>query len=91
MQSVNVENWTYCRYQKGTFLAFISFGADPASIEEGRLEYYVTVLEEEQTEVFQEQFQTLSDACMFLNANYGDWTFENQTGEKTGCSTCAAH
>lgn len=91
MQSVNTKNWTYTRYQKENFIAFITFGADPASILEDRLEYYVTVLEDEINEFFQEKFESLSSACVFLNANYGDWTFEDQTGAKTGCSTCAAH
>lgn len=91
MQCVNVENWSYCRYQSGTFLAFISFGADPESIALDRLDYFVTVLENEEKEVFQKQFESLNSACLFLNETYGDWSFENQTATKSGCSTCAAH
>lgn len=92
MQCVNIENWTFCRYQNGTFMAMISFGADPESLKEDRLEYYVTVLENEEKEVFQQKFMDLADACLFLNANYGDWTFEDQTAAtESGCSTCAAH
>lgn len=91
MQCVNIENWTYCRYEKGTFMALISFGANPESMADDRLEYYVTVLENEEKEVFQERFDSLSDACFYLNENYSDWTFENQTATKSGCSTCAAH
>lgn len=91
MLSVNTENWTYCRYEKENFLAQITFGADPESISEDRLEYYVTVLQDELHEVFQKKFTTLTEACLYLNTNYQDWGFANQTGEKTGCSTCAAH
>ena len=91
MLSVNSKNWTYSRYHKGDFLAMVTFGADPESMEEDRLEYYVTVLENEIHESFQEKFNSLADACLFLNANYGDWTFEDQTAPKSGCSTCAAH
>lgn len=91
MQSVNTSNWTYSRYNNGNFMALVTFGADPESIQEDRLEYYVTVLENEINETFQQQFPTLAEACMFLNANYGDWTFEDQTAPKSGCSTCAAH
>jgi hypothetical protein len=91
MQSVNLKNWSYSRYNNGNFMALITFGADPESIEEDHLEYYVTVLENEIHESFQEKFTSLADACMFLNANYGDWAFEDQTAPKTGCSTCAAH
>jgi hypothetical protein len=91
MQCVNTENWTYCRYQKDSFLAMITFGADPESLAENRLEYYVTVLENEEREVFQEKFSNLTDACLFLNETYGDWGLEDQTATKSGCSTCAAH
>ena len=91
MLSVNTKNWTFTRYNKGDFMAMITFGADPESMEEDRLEYYVTVLQNEINETFQEKFHSLADACLFLNANYGDWAFEDQTAAKTGCSTCAAH
>jgi hypothetical protein len=91
MQSVNVKNWTYCRYTKGDFMALITLGADTESLEQGCLEYYVTVLENEVHESFQKKFSGLSEACLYLNAQYSDWAFEDQTAPKTGCSTCAAH
>ncbi len=91
MQCVNIENWTYCRYEKGDFMAMVTFGADPESMREDRLEYFVTVLENEEKEVFQASFDSITDACIYLNESYGDWTFEDQTATKSGCSTCAAH
>jgi hypothetical protein len=91
MPSVNLENWTFCRYEQGTMLAMISFGADPETFDQGVLDYYVTVLENEDTEIFQKKFDNLPEACLFLNENYSDWTFEDQTATKSGCSTCAAH
>lgn len=91
MQSVNTDNWTFCRYMNDTFLAMISFGADPETIAEDRLDYFVTVLQNEDTEIFQQKFESLSEACLYLNEKYGDWTFEDQTAAKSGCSTCAAH
>ncbi len=91
MQCVTVENWSYCRYENKNFMALISFGANPESLQEDRLEYYVTVLENEDQEVFQERFDSLTDACLYLNDHYADWTFEDQTFTKSGCSTCAAH
>lgn len=91
MLSVTTKNWTFSRYHKGDFMALITFGADPESVEADRLEYYATVLQNEIHETFQEKFNSLADACLFLNANYGDWAFEDQTAAKTGCSTCAAH
>lgn len=91
MRCVNNENWTYCRYLQGQFMSMITFGADPESVKEDRLEYYVTVLENEEKEVFQQQFESLSEACLFINQNYADWSFEDQSVKKEGCSTCAAH
>lgn len=91
MQRVNLENWTYCRYENGDFMALVTFGADPESIAADRLDYYVTVLESEEKEVFQERFGSLGEACLFLNQKYGDWSFNDQTATKSGCSTCAAH
>jgi hypothetical protein len=91
MQSVNTDNWSFCRYEKENFLAQITFGADPESLLEDRLEYYVTVLQDEETEIFQKKFMTLTEACLYLNANYRDWNFLDQTATKSGCSTCAAH
>lgn len=91
MQCVTIENWSYCRYERGNFMALISFGADPEGLLEDRLEYYVTVLEDENKEIFQQQFNSLSEACIYLNENYSDWSFNDQTATKSGCSTCAAH
>jgi hypothetical protein len=91
MNIVNTDNWTFCRYTSSNFMAFITFGADTESIQNERLDYFVTVLEDEDKEIFQEQFASLADACVFLNENYHDWTFENQTISKSGCSSCAAH
>ena len=91
MQSVNLNNWTYCRYETGNFMALITFGADPESLIQDNFQYYVTVLENEEKEVFQESFTSLAEACLYLNENYQDWTFNDQTATKSGCSTCAAH
>lgn len=91
MQCVNAENWTYCRFENQNFMALITFGADPESIQDDRLEYYVTVLEDEEKEIFQKSFDSLAEACLYLNENYGDWKFNDQTATKSGCSTCAAH
>lgn len=91
MQRITLNNWTYCRFQNEKFKALITFGASPVSITEDRLEYYVTVLNADECEVFQKDFDTLSSACLYINENYKDWTFEDQSATKSGCSTCAAH
>jgi hypothetical protein len=91
MQCVNLENWTYCRFEMGQFMALITLGADPESLSHDSFQYYVTVLENEEKEVFQETFHSLSEACLYLNENYAEWSFNDQTATKSGCSTCAAH
>lgn len=91
MQCVNTENWSYCRYENKNFMALITFGMGPEALAEDRMEYYVTVLEGEEKEVFQAPFESLSEACLYLNENYSDWTFNDQLAPKSGCSTCAAH
>lgn len=91
MQCVNIENWSYCRYEKDDFMALITFGSNPEKMDEDRLEYYVTVLEKEEKEIFQETFDSITEACLFLNQNYADWSFNDQMVPKSGCSTCAAH
>jgi hypothetical protein len=72
-------------------MALITFGMGPESLSDDKIDYYVTVLENEIQEVFQQEFSSLSEACIYLNENYGDWTFEDQTATKSGCSSCAAH
>lgn len=91
MQHVNTKNWTYCRFLKGNVMAMISFGASPESVALDRLDYYVTVLEDEEKEIFQKEFSSLNEACFYLNEHYGDWDFEDQTAPKSGCSSCSAH
>ena len=88
---VNIKNWTHCRYVKGDFMAFISFGSGPETVDKDDLDYFVTVLENSEKEVFQATFSHLSEACLYLNEKYSDWTFEDQMAPKSGCSTCAAH
>lgn len=91
MHHINTENWQYCRYENGPFMAFISFGADPESALNDEFDYYVTVLENEEIEVFQKKFNDLALACLFINKTYTDWDFTDQTIKKSGCSSCAAH
>ena len=91
MQSVNISNWTHTRYTQGNFMALITFGSSPEAVNNDEYEYYVTVLEDEIHESFQETFPSLAQACFYLNNKYKDWSFEDQAAPKSGCSTCAAH
>ena len=91
MQRVNLENWSYTRFENKNFMALITFGADPESLEVNEFQYYVTVIKDEEKEIFQSNFDSLTEACLYLNSNYGDWELNDQTAKKSGCSTCAAH
>lgn len=93
MQSVvTAQNWTSCRYESGVYRAFISFGADPETLAQGRYLYFVTVTEGEDKEVFQETFGSLNLACVHLNEKYaGSWNFVDQAAPKSGCDSCVAH
>lgn len=88
---ITQDNWTFCRFKSENFHAFISFGASPDGIEKEKFDYFVTVLENEDTEVFQKEFDSLAKACVYINSHYSDWEFDNQTIKKSGCSSCAAH
>lgn len=92
MQSIiTPSNWTYCRFESGNYRAFVSFGADPETLAQGRYLYFVTVTEGEEKELHQEIFATLSEACGELNRKYADWGFVDQTAPKEGCGSCVAH
>ena len=92
MQSIiTPTNWTYCRFESGSYRAFVSFGADPETLSKGQYLYYVTVTEGEDKEIHQETHSTLSGACEVVNARYADWSFLDQSIPKSGCGTCVAH
>jgi hypothetical protein len=88
---INQDNWTHCRFKSENLFAFITFGASPEGLDSEKFEYYVTVLENEDTEIFQQQFDSLIKACIFINREYRSWEFEDLTIKKSGCSTCVAH
>jgi hypothetical protein len=92
MQSaITPQNWTHTRYESGVFRAFISFGADPESLAQGRYLYFLTLTEGEDKEIHQEVFPTLSEACIKANQKFSDWQFIDQNAPKSGCSSCVAH
>jgi hypothetical protein len=92
MQSIITPgNWTYARFESGPYRAFISFGADPDSLEKGQYLYYATVTEGEDKEIHQEVLPTLSAACETINRRYAEWQFVDQSAPKSGCGTCVAH
>lgn len=92
---INSENWTYTHYKAQNMKAFISFGALPeGSINQSEFIYMATVLDEENNEIFQRDFDDIDSACQFINKRYNPiWDFIDARVAKKegGCSTCVAH
>jgi hypothetical protein len=91
---INSDNWTFCHYASEQLKAVITFGASPDTSEK-EFDYYVTVVDEDNTEVFQKEFNKLDIACKYINQRYSDiWDFVDATAatkKAGGCSTCVAH
>ena len=92
--SINSDNWTYCHYSSAQNRALITFGSKPELIDTA-FEYYVTVLNTDNDEVFQKEFSQLEMACRYINKRYNNiWKFVDSTRptvNESGCSTCIAH
>ena len=91
---INSDNWTFCHYASKDTKAVITIGASP-ELEQDLFEYFVTVIDEDNNEVFQKEFLKLDSACTYINARYKDmWEFIDATAQVKkdgGCSTCVAH
>jgi hypothetical protein len=92
---ITEDNWNYCHYVSGNLKAIIGLGSSPDAPDDGLI-YYVTVLDEHNNELLQEEFSVSSDACHFINNKYSTlWEFNNMTQDTnssdSGCSTCIAH
>lgn len=92
---IDANNYTFCCYENNNHKAIISFGMDPDNMS-GELDYFVTVVKNENTQVIQRKFESLDLACQSINEKYSDiWLFKNQTlkdsASSGGCSTCVAH
>ena len=90
---ITPQNWTHTQYSLDNLRALITFGADWHSPEQ--LTYFVTLLDQDDQEVFQEEFSTLSSACDYINQRYqNDWPILDliaPTKSEGGCSSCIAH
>jgi hypothetical protein len=89
-KEINYENWTFVHYTTNDMKSFISIGAAPNSSE---IQYFVTVTDKENQEIFQSSHNELSDAIDAINKNYGHWDIfdaENPP-QADGCTDCSAH
>lgn len=94
MEKITEENWTFCGFKANELLAVISLGAKPSSSgTETDLLYYLTVMDNDGKDVFQQEYSSLSLAIDTINAKYSHWSFQDRAGVSTGsgCGDCAAH
>lgn len=91
---ITTQNWNHTHYNSNNLKAIVSIGASP-EIPEKDFIYFVTVIDENNNELLQEEFMTDEKACSYINTKYQNiWDFIDLTADKTsesGCSTCVAH
>ena len=90
MASVGRDNWNFCYYTKAGLKGFISLNALPKEGGHGKILYCATVSDEQGCDICQRDFDTLRQACDFLNRHYGHWEFVNLSQNREGCSSCVA-
>ena len=89
---VNAENWTYTGYKSSDLLVLIHLGAEPSE-GETKVLYLVTLLKNQEEEVFQLEYSELSKAIDSINQRYSHWEFVDRAErlDDGGCGTCSAH
>jgi hypothetical protein len=93
MNQVHKDNWNFCHYKNNNLTALVSFGASPEILED-KFIYYVSVIDEESNELFQQEFDQVESACSFINDKYSEfWDFNDLSinTDTGGCGSCAAH
>lgn len=92
VKRVDAENWTFSGYKSTDLLAFIHLGAEPRG-DQAQILYLVTVLNQDEEEVFQMEFLTLPEAIDSINGRYHHWEFVDRTQrlDDGGCGSCSAH
>jgi hypothetical protein len=92
---ITPENWNHCHYTSNNLKAIISLGASP-EILDNTFFYFVSVLDEHNNELLQDEFLSSDAACQFINRKYStiwnlnDMSVDNKSSD-SGCSTCVAH
>jgi hypothetical protein len=94
MEIITTDNWTFTGFKANELLALISLGAKPATDSiEPDLIYFLTVMDNDGIEVFQQEYSSLDMAIEKINLKYSHWTFQDRVGSTSGsgCGDCAAH
>ena len=90
--NMDATNWTYCHYATGPLKAMIGQGLayDTECNNPPPIRYWLTVLKDEYTEVFQEEFDHLPQVLDCINQRYGHWDFvDTSQAAASGCDSCS--
>ncbi|MBC96598.1 MAG: hypothetical protein CME63_02545 [Halobacteriovoraceae bacterium] len=90
---ITSDNWTFTQFKSSNLQAFIHLGAEPSDLPDGdpNILYLITVLKDEEEELFQWEFPQLHEAIGCINQKYGHWEFSERTQSSGGCGDCSAH
>jgi len=90
---ITSENWTYTCFSSAELQAFIHLGAEPSLKNHDQVDvfYLLTVMKNDEEELFQWQFELLHDAILSINQKYGQWELKDRSQSSGGCGTCDAH
>ncbi len=90
---ITSDNWTFTSFKDSDLQAFIHLGAEPSLTNEDEVNvlYLVTVLKNEEEELFQWEFPELHLAINSINKKYGHWEIRDRSQGSGGCGSCEAH
>ncbi len=86
----DLSNWNYAYYATEKQKALISLVGNNSKTGDVEFMYCPTVLDEENHELFQAEFLSLSEAINFMNERYSHWNFMEKASS-SGCGSCEAH
>ena len=90
---ITSDNWTFTHYTTADLQVFIHLGAQPNAENPENIDmlYLLTVLKDEEEELFQWEFQELHQAINTINDKYSSWELKERAQATGGCGTCSAH
>jgi hypothetical protein len=94
MEKITADNWTFAGYRSDSLTAILSLGAVPSQESEVDIIYYMSVIDPDGSDLYQEEFTTLAESITKINTKYGHWDFIDRQGNSAsggGCGDCAAH
>lgn len=91
-QKFDLSNWNYAFYATEKQKALISLVGVSVDAETNEVSYLYcpTVLNDENHELFQTEFESLDKAIKFMNSTYSHWDFMEKPSS-SGCGSCEAH